>query len=320
MKMPEKIAQTNGRRKMAMLKIGVMTAVLLERLGPEETFRLLGKCGFDFVDFSCDALDGSLRNMEKKKNPLTGVFDRPFEEIRPLLAPYKEAAARCGVAFGQASAPYPLYWPGDAARNEYLSQTLEKCVQLCGELNCPRLTVHPAILEDPKEEWRVNMALFKRLVPALEENGVVCCLENLVQPRRGKAYEAVCADPYEACDYIDELNDFAGGKRFALCLDTGHALLSGRDIYSTIMKLGGRLEAVCIHDNDGRTDQRLAPYMGVLDWDRFVRGLRDAEYAGGLCFETSGALNRFDEELIPEALRLTAATGRLFARRVAGEN
>ena len=280
-----------------MLKIGVMTAALLERLGPEETFRLLGECGFDFVDFSC------------------GALDRPFDEIRALLAPYKEAAARHGVAFGQAYAPFPLGRPGDGTRND--APALEKCVQVCGELACPYLVVQPAMLDDSKEEWRVNMDRLRRLVPLLRENGVVCCLENLVQTKRGKVFEAVCADPYEACDYIDELNDFAGEKRFAFCLDTGRAMLSGRDIYSTIMKLGGRVETLRIHDNDGRTDQHLAPYMGVLDWNRFIMGLRDAEYAGGLSFEADGALSRFDEELTPDILRLIAATGRLFARRVA---
>ena len=47
--------QTLGREDIAMLKIGVQTAVLLERLGIDGTFRLLSDCGFDFVDFSCNA-------------------------------------------------------------------------------------------------------------------------------------------------------------------------------------------------------------------------------------------------------------------------
>ena len=300
-----------------MLKIGVMTAVLLERLGIEETFRLLGECGFDFVDFSCNALDGSLLGLERREDPLSGVYDLPFDEIEPLLIPYKEAAARHGVAFGQAHAPYPLYWPGNERRNEYLRMALEKCVALCGALNCPYLIVHPAVADDPKEEWRVNMDMFKGLLPALKASQVVCCLENLFVTRRGKAYEAVCADPYEACDYIDELNDFAGEKRFAFCLDTGHALLSGRDIYTVIMKLGDRIETLHIHDNDGKADQHLAPYMGTLDWDRFITGIRDVGYAGGLSFETHRTLKQFDTELTDEVIRLIAATGRMFARRIA---
>ncbi|MBO4299073.1 MAG: sugar phosphate isomerase/epimerase [Clostridia bacterium] len=299
-----------------MLKIGGMTAVLLDRLGIDETFRLLGECGFDFIDFSCNALDHSLMNLVEKPDPLAGVYDLPFERIGPLLAPYKEAASRHGLTFGQAHAPYPLYWPGNDARNEYLRQALQKCVALCGYLDCPYLVVHPAFLGDPKDEWRVNMAMYKALVPALKEHNVVCCLENLFVTRNGKPYEAVCADPYEACDYIDELNDYAGEKRFAFCFDTGHALLTGRDVYSTIMKLGGRIETLHIHDNDGKRDLHLAPYMGVLDWERFILGLRDVGYTGGLSFETHNTLHIFDSELTGEVMRLIAATGRLFARKI----
>ena len=302
-----------------MLKIGVQTAVLLTQLGIDGTFKLLSECGFDFVDFSCNALDGSLSGMRDKPDPLTGVYDLPFEQIKPLLEPYKDAAAKYGVAFGQSHAPFPLYWPGNDARNEYLAMALEKCVALCGYLGCPYLIVHPVKLDDMKEEWRVNMAMYKNLLPALKAHNVVCCLENLFTTKNGKVYEAVCADPYEACDYIDELNDFAGEKRFAFCLDTGHALLTGRDIYSTIMKLGSRIEALHIHDNDGKTDRHVTPYMGALDWERFVMGIRDVGYSGGLSFETFNMLNTFDSELAPEVMRLIAATGRLFARKIEKE-
>ena len=300
-----------------MLKIGVQTAVLLERLGIDGTFRLLSDCGFDFVDFSCNALDGSLSGMRDKPDPLTGVYDLPFDEIKPLLDPYKDAAAKYGVAFGQSHAPFPLYWPGNDARNGYLGMALRKCVALCGYLKCPYLVVHPAVLGDPKEEWRVNMAMYTALAPALKEHDVTCCLESLFVTRNGKVYEAVCADPYEACDYIDELNDYAGEKRFAFCFDTGHALLTGRDVYSAIMKLGSRIETLHIHDNNGKRDQHLAPYMGALDWDRFIMGIRDVGYTGGLSFETFNALKTFDAELTDEVMRLIAAAGRLFARRIA---
>ncbi len=300
-----------------MLKIGVQTAVLLNQKGVDGSFALLKDCGFDFVDFSFNALDGSLASLREKPDPLHGVYDLPLEEIKPWIDPYRDAARKYGVAFGQTHAPFPSWWPGNDARNDYLSMALQKCAALCGYLNCPYLIVHPAVLGDPKEEWRVNMAMYKALVPALRENNVVCCLENLFFTKRGKVYEGVCADPYEACDYIDELNDFAGEKRFAFCLDTGHALLTGRDIYTTIMKLCSRVETLHIHDNDGKSDQHLSPYMGVLDWDRFLMGLRDAGYAGGLSFETHCTLYRFDPELTVEVMRLIAATGRLFARRVA---
>jgi len=299
-----------------MLKIGVMTADLLERLGIDETFSLLGECGFDFVDFSCSALNGSAPGLGKASDPLSGAFDRPFGEIKPLLDPYRAAAARNGLTFGQAHAPFPLCRPDSEARSECLRAALQTCAALCGYLGCPHLIVHPVALDDAKEEWRVNMEMYKGLAPMLKAQNVVCCLENMILVKNGKAYEAVCADPYEACDYIDELNDYAGEKRFAFCLDTGRALLTGRDIYTTIMKLGSRIETLHIHDNDGRNDQRLTPYMGTLDWERFIMGVREAGYTGGLCFETNGTLRSFDRELTGDAVRLIAAAGRMFARRI----
>ncbi len=299
-----------------MLKIGVQTAVLLKQKGIEDSFALLRDCGFDFVDFSFNALDGSLGSLREKPDPLHGVFDLPLEEIRPWIDPYKAAAEKYGVAFGQTHAPFPTWWPGNDARNDYLIMAFSKMIGLCAYIGCPYIIIHPAKMASPKDDWQANMTLYKALVPALKEHGVICCLENMFTSANGKIIESSCADPYEACDYIDELNDFAGEKRFAFCLDTGHALLTGRDIYTAIMKLGSRLETLHIHDNNGRVDQHFTPYMGVLDWDRFVKGLRDVGYRGGLSFETFVMLSCFDPELADDVMRLIASTGRLFARRI----
>ena len=79
--------------------------------------------------------------------------------------------------------------------------------------------------------------------------------------------------------------------------------------------LGSRIEAFHVHDNDGKSDQHLAPYMGVLDWNRFVEGLKAIDYHGALSFETFGAVSTFDPALAPQVLRLIAQTGRMFAER-----
>ena len=118
---------------------------------------------------------------------------------------------------------------------------------------------------------------------------------------------------------IDALNAIAGERVFGFCLDTGHLLLTGQDPQNAVALLGDRLEALHIHDNNGQEDQHLAPYMGVLDWDRFVAGLRDAGYRKPLSFETFNVIRRFDPALAPYALRLIAETGKMFARRLEGE-
>ena len=74
-------------------------------------------------------------------------------------------------------------------------------------------------------------------------------------------------------------------------------------------------QAFHIHDNNGVNDQHLAPYMGILDWDRFMEGLKLLNYRGALCFETDGAVWAFHKELLPDELRLICRTGRFFARK-----
>ena len=133
---------------------------------------------------------------------------------------------------------------------------------------------------------------------------------------RNKIYAAVCQDPAEVNRYIDTLNDIAGQKCFAFCYDSGHSHLIGRDIYSVIRQLGHRIECLHIHDNDGWDDQHLAPYMGRLDWDRFVFAMREIGYRGALNFESHGVISAFDHEIVPAALKLTADTGKLFGRRI----
>ena len=299
-----------------MRKIGVQTRPIFDRAGIDGGFRLIREAGFDCVDFSIgDYMKGN-----------SGFFDQDVEQILAEMRPYKEAAARYGVSFGQAHAPFPSCVRDNPDYNEKVLDAIKKSLAICDYVDCPYLIVHPAFFDynnrmDPDDEWDANIRLYSALIPDIKKSHVTVCLENMFTYNANgrKVYEAICSDMNEAAAYIDELNDIAGEKCFAFCLDTGHALLLGKDIYTAIMQIGERLETLHIHDNDGRADQHYTPYMGCLDWNRFIKGLRDVGYQGALSFETFNTLNAFDPELTPEVLRLIGATGRMFARRIDAE-
>lgn len=304
-----------------MRKIGVQTAPVIDLLGPEEGFKMIHEAGFDCVDFN---VDHWMTGSEIRKGEFSGFFDQDMDAILEAMRPYKEAAEKYGVGFGQAHAPFPSYVKENDFVNGKVLDALKKCVEICAYVGCPHLIVHPAFFDydnrmDPDTEWDANIKLYTALIPVLKKCHVTCCLENMFTGRKGKIYEAICSDFNEAAAYIDELNDIAGEKCFAFCLDTGHALLLGHDIYTAIMQIGDRLETLHIHDNNGQSDQHIAPYMGILDWNRFIQGLRDVGYQGNLSFETFNACQVFDHELMPDVLRLIAATGRMFARRIDAE-
>ncbi|MBR0462995.1 MAG: sugar phosphate isomerase/epimerase [Clostridia bacterium] len=302
------------------MKIGVQTAPILDNLGIDEGFRLIHEAGFDCVDFN---IDHCMTYREITTGEFSGFFDQSMDDILKATAPYKEAAEKYGVTFAQAHAPFPTYVKDKPQTNERVLDALKKCVEICAYVGCPHLIVHPAFCPyedrlDPETEWDINIKMYSALIPVLKKCHVTCCLENMFTGHKGKIYEAICSDFNEAAAYIDELNDLAGEDCFGFCLDTGHALLLGHDIYTAIMQVGERIKALHIHDNDGRDDLHIAPYTGILDWNRFIAGMRDSGFRGVLSFETFNACNKVDQELYPEMLKLIAATGRMFSRRIEG--
>ena len=298
--------------------IGVQTSGLTKYLGVDGAYQAIREAGFDAADVN---LDNLLRYADIKDHLRVPAFDKDGEESLAYFQPWKDAAEKYGILNAQAHAPYPSYLPGEDEYNEYLMNVLEKTIAGCAYIGCSRLVIHPffAPYKDgvsAEEEWETNLSRYTRLIPTARRHGVVICLENMFSSYNGKLYSACCSEIDVACRYIDTLNERAGEKRFAFCLDTGHALLLGKDVKRVMVQLGRRIEVFHIHDNNGRDDQHLAPYMGIQDWDRFVDGLRAIDYHGSLSFETCGTIYRaFDPALIPEVLRLIARAGRLFAER-----
>ena len=301
--------------------IGVQTGGLTGLYGVDGAYRAMKEAGFDAADVNLDEMLNYQDIVNKRRPPM---FEAEGEELLRYFQPYKDAAEKYGVCNYQAHAPFPSWLAGEDEYNAYLMGVMEKTLAGCAYIGCSRLVIHPYFPQydqamTPAEEWKLNLDRYARLMPAAKRYGVRILLENMFTRHRGKIYAACCSDFATACRYVDALNDLAGEELFGFCLDTGHALLVSKDIRDVMALLGKRIQAFHIHDNNGMDDQHTAPYMGILDWDRFMEGLRIIGYHGTLCFETHGAVNAFHPELVPEVLRLIARTGRMFAQKAGME-
>lgn len=302
------------------MKIAVQTGGITERYGCDEGYRIIKEAGFDAVDANLDHLfsGGDIR-----KKIRSTLFDGPEEDLLSFCDQWKNAAEKYGIDNYQAHAPFPSALPFDPEHpdyNDYLIGCLEKTIKCTAYIGCHRLVIHPFFYgmpakKSPEEEWKQNIESYSRLIDAAKRYDVIICLENMFDSRGAKIFKACCSDIDTACRYIDTLNEIAGERRFAFCLDTGHLLLVSEDIYEAMTKLGGRIEAFHVHDNNGVRDQHLAPYMGILDWNRFVDGLADIGFDKTMSFETFNVWNVVDNEICPDVLKIIAKTGRMFARR-----
>lgn len=69
-----------------------------------------------------------------------------------------------------------------------------------------------------------------------------------------------------------------------VCLDTGHAHLSG-DLGHVAHKLSGHLWMVHASDNRGERDDHLPPGEGAIAWDELMRQLAAAHFSGAFILE-----------------------------------
>ncbi len=302
-----------------MNQIGVQTSGPAERLGLDETYRRIREWGFDAADVN---INDVLTMSEIREGRIADVFVRGGRECTEVFRPFAEAARKHGVENFQAHAPIPsLVYPPENGTNARLIEVFKNVVRGCDSMNCRNLIIHPFFLDyehslTALEEWELNIESYSRLIPTAREYGVTICLENVGMRHNGKFFAAFTSDLDTACRCVDELNAVAGEPVFGFCLDTGHMLLCSLDPYRTVTRLGHRIRAFHIHDNDGREDLHLAPYLGLLDWDRFCAGVREIGYDRTLSFETYNMWNLVDIEVCGEMMRFIAACGKMFARKI----
>ena len=295
---------------------------------PFDGFMKLKNAGFDTVDFNFEifseydsliSTDGSC------------FYDRSLDELKSFFEPYRRAASDCSLELFQAHAPFHDYPEGNKEAFSHLLEMTKKVIYLSGWMGIPYLVIHPFVLKDPKDKARekvINTAYFSKLIPDAKKAGVTICLENLFVNCAGIIREGICANPYEAVLYIDELNHEAGEERFGFCFDIGHAAMLGSNIHQFLIMLGSRLKVLHLHENDTVSDIHGIPYTHprywsgkpTTDWEALISGLRDIHYDGSLNFESGSSLYTAPEELGDAVRTFTHEIGVYLSRRIAGYN
>ena len=307
---------------MKKLEISVETEGWFREEAIEESIQFIKQCGFEGIDYGMGALFKSTFEPEK----LTSFFDRELDELYDYFSEIKNVTVANEISISQVHGLFPIYYLGQEAKNQYVIEVLKKMIAVCRYLDSNIIVVHPwSNPELRKEEVKqINLDIYRKLIPVAKEFDVTICLENLYTMYVDSYHEGSCTDAEEACWYIDVLNKEAGEELFGFCLDVGHANMFGKNIYQYITTLGKRLKTVHIHDNAGTCDSHMIPYtqrvmkgMGsAVDWNGFLRGLKEVGYEGPISFETFRVLKQMPDELQDKVLQLIAGIGTYFKRTI----
>lgn len=298
------------------LQISVQSGDWYDESRPEESISYIKSCGFEAVDFGLATIFKKTFDAEN----LTSFYDKSLEELFEHYTALKTSTEKQGISISQAHGLFPIYYPGEDVKNRYMLEVTKKMIAVCGFLGCKAIVVHPYSHPDLKkdEEHEINLIFYRQLIPTAKQYGVKVCLENLYNWRK-KHIEGGCTDAGEACWYIDTLNAETEEDIFGFCLDVGHANMMGKNLYQYITTLGKRITVLHIHDNDGINDGHMMPYTQTslpVDWEGFLRGLKEIEYDGPLAFETFLVTRQMPDEVEPEVLKLISAIGKYFRKRL----
>ncbi len=255
---------------------------------PEKALILLKEIGYDAIDYGSPC---ALYRWGKET-----IFDKSTAEFEAYFAHHAACAKAADLMIGQVHAPFPT-WPesNDEAEFRGMMEAIKKSIRATAIMEAPYLVIHCAMRkgwapdDDPAATRALNYKVFEELIPVAEREGVYLALENM--PCRG----IPTCTPEEMCDYIDMM----ASDRLVACLDTGHANITGVDCGDFARALGHRLKVLHIHDNDGRSDQHITPYMGTVNWKSFMQGLRDIGYQGTLSLESDSFPRYADEFMFP---------------------
>ncbi len=153
----------------------------------------------------------------------------------------------------------------------------------------------------------------RRLKQIGEENGVKIATENMWNwnVQKNEAKFAACSNPESFNAHLDAIND----PYFVACLDLGHAEMRGLDTSAVEMieKLGSRLQALHIHDNDLHHDSHQIPFSMQIDFEPIVKALKAIHYDGYFTLEADQFMKAYNRNNAFEGVKLLAESARKLA-------
>ncbi|MBQ5613349.1 MAG: sugar phosphate isomerase/epimerase, partial [Clostridia bacterium] len=168
---------------------------------------------------------------------------------------------------------------------DYMLPILLKEIALTAKMNCHLAAIHLYFEESLEKSREGNLQLIQKLLPTLEEHGVILAIENIFGLGFGDVHLSTAED---LLFYVDHFKSDCVGA----CLDTGHAVTRKQNPVEAVLKLGSALKALHVHSNMPGHDLHLPPCMiRNVDWQRFYAALLEVDYRGAFNMEISPPAN-----------------------------
>jgi sugar phosphate isomerase/epimerase len=114
------------------------------------------------------------------------------------------------------------------------------------------------------------------------------------------AFEVIPNDLSSATALVTLIEKTFEARHVGICMDFGHAHLMG-DVVDAIETAAEHLITTHVHDNRGRSDDHLVPYLGSIPWDAALLSMQKIGYEGTYLMEVASTGSTAD--VLEEARR-----------------
>ena len=138
--------------------------------------------------------------------------------------------------------------------------------------------------------FEIGVSLFSSVLPFAKENGIKIAAETHGTASKYNKMEFY-GIPENLLELVRRVRETSpAGDALCICVDTGHTNLAARMGYPAvgdiIRTLGGLVEVLHLHDNDGVKDQHKLLGTGIIDWKDVFAALLEIGYSGYYNLET----------------------------------
>ncbi len=154
---------------------------------------------------------------------------------------------------------------------------LRREIEFAERVGATALILHPECLGLTCPENRLDVPEIRRIAGYAADRGVRLALENM-------------RDSIWLLDRVlEEIGDDPETSNLGVCIDTGHAHLSGdagrEPVENYLERYAGSLIHVHLHDNRGDADDHLIPGDGTIDWSRTLNAMARIGFEGTAVLE-----------------------------------
>jgi len=181
----------------------------------------------------------------------------------------------------------------DEAQREKSVQYVKDVVRMVKELDGHMVSVVPGtvgkIVPDgrPEEEWQWAVESLKEVYQYAESSGILLGIEPI------NRFETYFINRGDQALALAE----AVGPNCGVCLDTFHMNIEEDNLYDAIRRSKGKLVGFHVADNN-----RMAPGMGTLNWNKIIETLQEIGYDEVLSVEFCSPIDRTPANPFPNSI------------------